>query len=177
MGNCHKTSRLRAPEDVRARVELILEDAEAIYHGRTSTKQIPQGTKGVFRTAVPIPITPGRIYDGDTYTKGTVLITKTITTNGESVEIPVVGKSVRLYGYDAAEMRLPKSLSMKERVELKKLAIQHKDELIRLSTPPLICILVVKEVEDVYGRLIAVVFNHEGVCINRRMLEFGCRPI
>lgn len=87
-----------------------------------------------------------------------------------------VTKKIRLYGYDAEEMRFPRTMDKDVAERRKDTGKYHKGLLVGLTRGPMTCVPVAKGVFDAYGRVVGVVFNGEGLCLNTAMLEH-CPPM
>lgn len=159
---------------LRQHVEAVIEDAQRAYLGVPLVGAISPATKDHISTGATYELKPGKVYDGDTYTAGTTILVK--RRFGDALVVDEVERSVRLYGYDAEEMKFSRKLDRQEVAIRRQEGERHRRLLEGLTKEPLVCVPVAKGVYDAYGRVVCVVFNCEGVCINRVMLEH-CLPL
>lgn len=165
-------------------VDEILKIADNIYLGDAPPPVDGHGS-GVFLRWQTVVIRPGRVYDGDTITKGTCVavpvqidgsIVKPIMrkTGGQNLELEVP-VSVRLFGYNSPEIKTPSTIPKEEHEDYKKRAREARDALLGLvsGSGSDLTGVVVSNVVDTYSRLICVLYTSGGKNINRFMLEHG----
>ena len=195
MGNCYSTKKIIKEETdaTPTNIEDVFTIADSIvggssYKGKRKYGIISEWSYGW--------IVPGKIYDGDTMTFGTKVLYAPdcrVFTAIPPKHVLEFDFKVRLFGYDAPEMKPSRKLTEEQRNHCKELANLARDKLIELCEPipvksknpneqgkimfrPLPCVFV-GPVCDKYGRILCVVYNHNGENINREMLKLPyCKP-
>jgi endonuclease YncB( thermonuclease family) len=171
--------------DVLARVGYVFDAADHVYR----TGQVPPEppfSKGVFTRWYKGRVKLGKVYDGDTFTIGTLfriplkvsgaqgarIVTPSQHPTGDLfLEVPA---HIRMFGYNSPEIRCPKSLAPEARESMKASAVAARDALSNLcqDTGPLDAIFV-GTTQDKYGRCLCVLYLPNGLNVNRWMLEHG----
>ena len=165
------------------RVNRIFDFADVIINNGPALTEDPQFTTGIYVRWHMGRVIPGTIYDGDTFTKGTVVEVpvdivdkKTVPSfryPSKSNTVISSNINVRLYGYNSAEIRQPVKLDADTRKRNKELAILARNKLKELCENHILTAVFVDNIIESHGRLLCVVYREDKLNINREMIRLG----
>jgi endonuclease YncB( thermonuclease family) len=171
--------------DVVTRVRYVFDAADHVYR----TGQIPSEapvSRGVFTRWYMGLVKPGKIYDGDTFTAGTVIriplrmsgppgaqVAEAAQKPGTGLEL-AIATNIRMFGYNSPEIRCPASMPAAERESMKTAAVAARDALVHICKDSgVLTAIFVGSALDKYGRCLCVLYMSNGLNVNRWMLDHG----